>query len=317
MFKLPDLPSPKAEPHELADFAELLAWSKGTASAREIVAYLGRLDDNDYNIGCEDNDDENADELEEVMNEVERRKTACGDGYPFELELNGTVLRYISIDGNHRSDVYRYLLLSTRLNMKNQRAHADIDGTGLLEEIAARVLQCYLGPIRARSLVFGTASKGKFEDKVNHLCQELGEGGFFQNLDAVPAQANDDKLDAVAWIPFVDKKPGQLVVFGQCKTGSNWSGLITQLQPDAFLKRWTSSRTYLVSPLRALCVSEAADRSRWNGTVVYSGLFLDRCRMVDFCESLDPDLLSRVRAWNTAAYATVDIGQHKHKHGVK
>ena len=308
MFKLPALPSPKAELHELADFAELLAWSKGSASAREIVAYLGRQDDNDHNIGCDDNDDENADELDEVMNEVERRKAACGEGYPFELEFNGTVLRYIPVDDNHRSDVYRYLLLSTRLNMQSQRTHADIDGTGLLEEIAARVLQCYLGPARARSVVFGTASKGKFEDKVNYLCREIGEGGCFSNIDAVPVQANDDKLDTVTWIPFVDKKPGQLVVFGQCKTGTNWRDQITQLQPNAFLRRWTSSRSYLVDPLRALCVSEAADRSRWNGTVVYSGLFLDRCRIVDFCESLDPDLLSRVKVWNTAAYATVEIG---------
>ena len=308
MFKLPDYPSPKAESHELADFAELLAWSKGSASAREIIAYLGRLDDNDHNIGCEDNDDENADELDEVMNEIERRNSACGEGYPFELELDGTVLRYIPLDENHRSDVYRYLLLSTRLNMKNQRVHADIDGTGLLEEIAARVLQCYLGQTRARSMVFGTASKGKFEEKVNHLCQELGEGGCFSNIDNAAVHANDDKLDTVTWVPFVDKKPGQLVVFGQCKTGSTWGRHVTELQPEAFLKRWMSNRLYLLNPLRALCVSEAADRSRWNGTVAYAGLFLDRCRMVDFCESLDSDLLNRVKVWNTAAYATVDIG---------
>ena len=192
--------------------------------------------------------------------------------------------------------------------MKCQRIHADIDGTGLLEEIAARVLQCYLGPTRARSQVFGTSSKGKFEDKVNHLCQELGEGGCFKNLDTAPAQANDDKLDTVTWIPFADKKPGQLVVFGQCKTGSSWGGHITELQPEAFLKRWMSNGMYLLNPLRALCVSEAANRSRWGGTAVYAGLFLDRCRIVDFCESLEPDLLNRVKAWNAAAYATVGIG---------
>jgi hypothetical protein len=307
MFKLPELPSPKAEPHELADFAELLAWSKGSASAREIVAYLGRLDDNDHNIGCDDNDDENADELDEVMNEIERRKAACGDGYPFELTFDGTVLQYIPADGNHRSDIYRYLLLSTRLNMKTHRVHAEIDGTTLLEEISARALQCYLGPTRARSLVFGTASSGSFKDKVNQLCDELGEGGGFHCLDDASAQANDDKLDTVTWVPFADRKPGQLVVFGQCKTGSNWNGLITQLQPEAFLKRWTRNRMYLVNPLRALCVSEAADRSRWGGTVVYAGLFFDRCRIVDFCEELEQDLWSKVRTWNAAAKATVLI----------
>ena len=73
MFRLPNLPSSQAECHELADFAELLAWDKGSISAREIEAYLGRLGENDHNAGCDDNDDENADEIDEVMNELERR----------------------------------------------------------------------------------------------------------------------------------------------------------------------------------------------------------------------------------------------------
>lgn len=307
MFKLPGLPSPGAEPHELADFAELLAWVKGTTSAREIIAYLGRLDDNDHNIGCDDNDDENADELDEVMNEIERRKTACGDGYPFELESEGTVLRYVVTDHNHRADVYRYLLLSTRLNMKSQRVHAGIDGTALLEEISARVLQCYLGSTRARSIVFGiTAAPTAFEVKVNDLCQKIGEGGNFRNLDDAKVQAKDDKLDAVAWVPFSDSKAGQIVVFGQCKTGSNWEGLDTQLQPTGFIKRWMSS-PYLLDPIRALCISEAANRSRWSGVSVYSGLLLDRCRLVDFCESLDSNLLAKLHTWNAAAMTTVQV----------
>jgi hypothetical protein len=306
MFKLPDLPSPQAECHELADFAELLAWHRGSASAREIVAYLGRLDENDDNIGCDDNDDENADELDEVMNEIERRASACGRGYPFALECAGTVLRYAPNDEDHRSHVYRYLLLSTRLNMKDNRIHAGIDGAGLLEEVAANVLRCYLHPRRARSIVFGTSAPGGFTDKVNDLCHDLGEGGSFRNLDPGPVDANDDKLDTVAWVPFSDKSRGQLIIFGQCKTGSNWGGLVTQLQPEGFIKRWMTEG-YLLNPLRAFCVTEAADRSRWCGSCIYAGLFLDRCRLVDFCEELSPALFERIKAWSQAAKATVGM----------
>jgi hypothetical protein len=57
-----------------------------------------------------------------------------------------------------------------------------------------------------------------------------------------------------------------------------------------------------------LCVSEAADRSRWSGVTVYAGLFLDRCRLVDHCENIDPELLDRVKAWNAAAKKTVILG---------
>jgi hypothetical protein len=180
MFKLPNAPSARADTHELADFAELLAWVRGSTSAREIVAYLGRLEENDDNEGCDDADDENEAELDEVMNEIERRRDACQSGYPFTLELEGTVLRYTNPADDHRADVYRYLLLSTRLNMKTSRVHADIDGTTLLEELAARVIQCYLGTDRAHSVVFGTAAAGTFQEKIERLCHDLGEGNGFK-----------------------------------------------------------------------------------------------------------------------------------------
>ncbi len=304
MFKLPNLPSPQAECHELADFAELLAWDKGSVSAREIAAYLGRLDDNDHNVGCDDNADVNADEIDEVMNEIERRSSACGVGYPFALDLEGTVLRHVPNNEDHRTHLYHYLLLSTRLNMKDARDHAGIDGADLLEEIAAEILRCYLGPQRARSIVFGTSSPGSFEDKVNRLCHEVGEGGAFRTLDSAAVDANDDKLDTVSWVPFADNSRSQLIVFGQCKTGTNWSGMLTQLQPDGFIKRWMRE-PYLQDPLRAFCVAEAVNRSRWNGFCVFAGILFDRCRIVDFFTEPDAGLVEKIKAWSIAAKATV------------
>jgi hypothetical protein len=304
MFKLPGLPSSQAESHELADFAELLAWQKGSVSSREIIAYLGRVDENDNNIGCDDNDDQHGEELDEVMNEIERRAQACGNGYPFALDRQGTVVRYVGRPTDQRSEIYLYLLLCTRLNMKSNRTHADIDGAALFEQISAEILRLYLGGRRARSLVFGTSAAGAFEDKVNHLCQEIGEGGFYRALDP-KCDANDDKLDTVTWLPFSDKTPCQLVIFGQCKTGSNWAGLTTQLRPDGFIKRWMNT-PYLLDPVRAFCISEAANRAKWS-IATYAGLFFDRCRLVDFCEPLNSSLFNRVKAWNSAAKAAIEL----------
>lgn len=300
MFKLPHTPSPQAEVHELADFAELQCWINGSTSRREIIADLGRVDDNDNNIGCDDDDDENSDFLDEVMLEIERRESACGSGYPFKLDLEGTVLRFDKDNRGHRSIVYRYLLLSTRLNMKDDRVQSGVDGSLLLEEISAQVLKNYLGTTRARSFILGTSSTGKFPDKVTALCRELREGTEFRKLDDAAVNANDDKLDAVAWVPFSDLLPGQLIVFGQCKTGSTWGGLLTQLQPETFIKRWMRD-PILVTPIRAFCISEAANRSRWSGTCLAAGMLLDRCRLVDFCDNLSPDLLDRVSRWTAAA----------------
>ena len=303
MFKLPNPPSPQSDTHELADFIEMMSWDLGSASKREIVAYLGRVDDNDDNEGCNDDDDENSAFLDEVMNEIERRATACGNGYPFCLDLEGTVLRHQADVDQEKAIVYRYLLLGTRLNMKSNRIHGEIDGTVLMEELSAKVLQNYLGALRARSLVFGTAVTGDFSDKVESLCRELCEGVGFESLDESTVEANDDKLDAVAWVPFADRLPGQLIVFGQCKTGSNWGGLETQLQPDAFIKKWLRG-TIVVNPIRAFCIAEAADRSKWKGTCAIAGILFDRCRLVDYCDNLPRDLLDRILTWTTAAKAS-------------
>lgn len=304
MFKLPALPSPRADVHELADFAELLAWQNDSVSAREILAFLGRTGDNEYNEGVDDEDDLNANALDDVMVEIDRRSKSCLGGYPFALDLKGTVLRHDPNDTSERAVVYRYLLLSTRLNMTADKVQANIDGTGLLEEISAAVLRCYLGYDRAKSIVFGTAIGGTFPRKVDALCAALGEGGSFETLDPGPVNANDDRLDSVAWVPFSDMREGKLIIFCQCKTGSSWKEHTTQLQPDVFIKRWMKHRTFLVVPVRAFCVSEATCPTNWRGLVGYAGLLFDRLRVVDFLDRIDPGLLKRIQSWNAAA-ATV------------
>lgn len=306
MFMLPSLPSPKAEHHELADFAELLAWQKGSTSAREIIAYLGRLDDNQDNIGCDDDDDETTNQMDGVMNELGRRSNACGQGYPFKLELAGSVLRHDPGALEARSDAYRYLLLATRLNMKRHSRHASLDGTHLLEELAAQVLRCYLGRDRACSVVFGTAVKGDFAKKVTRLCRDLGEGGQFKNPDTARVDENDGGLDTVSWVPFSDKSRGQLIVFGQCKTGTSWPDHTLKLRPETFTRLWMSDPP-LFPPLRAFCIAEAADQGHWRKYSISAGLFFDRCRLVDFCEELSPEILDKIQNWTQAALATVQL----------
>lgn len=308
-FILPNLPSPHAYTHELADFAELLCLFYGRTSEREIIAYLGRIDDNETNDGCDDDEDKNAEVLGEVMKAIERREAACDSGYPFTLDSTGTVLKFDSRKlKDTQSIVYLYLLLSTRLNMKDNRIHAKINGADLLEDLSAHALRNYLGGSTARSLVFGTSVQGGFKDKVNHLCQALCEGsGFRQKNVNSPVHTKDDGLDAVAWVPFADCLPAQLIIFGQCKTGTSWRDSMTQLQPENFIKKWMHD-PFLVNPLRAFCVSEAGDRARWEGFAVDAGILFDRCRLVALSDGLSGVVLSDIRDWTLAAKQTTELG---------
>ena len=158
MFKHPGVPTVRAPAHELADFAELTAWRDGSVSTTALSRVLGRIEENDYGDGVPEKDEAEC-AAEEAYVEIEARSQACGKnaGYPFLIDARGSTLARCPGELNCRQLVYLYLLLATRLNMRDNRRHAEIDGTSLFEKLCAGVVRSYLGP-RAESMVFGTAS---------------------------------------------------------------------------------------------------------------------------------------------------------------
>ena len=305
MFKWPGVPSPRAPEHELADFAELVCWRQGFVSVTELTQSLGRLAENDYSGGVPEEDDIPND-INSAFREIELRIEACDGGYPFDIDEKGNALHIIQNSGNSKYIIYKYLLLATRLDMSTNRTHANIDGADLLEHLAAEAARLYLGT-RAESIVFGTAEGASdFPDKINSLCDSLGEGGGFVERGGSWRRKKDDKLDIVAWKPFTDHREGKLIAFGQCKTGTNWKDLVSQLQPVAFCSKWFHSQPIL-TPVRMFFVSEALSSVDWRNESVDAGLIFDRCRIVDFCDEISQDLFGEIAAWTKAAAQATEL----------
>ena len=184
--------------------------------------------------------------------------------------------------------------------------HAGIDGTLLLEELAADAAREYVGD-RAESLVFGTsAGLSDFREKADRLCQRLREGEGFLNRDRAEPTQRDGQLDVVVWKPFADGDPGKLIAFGQCKTGTDHKDTVTQLQPDSFCRKWLHSSPVL-TPVRMFFAAEAMSRLRWYSAASDAGLLFDRCRIVDFCDGLTDDVFAKVRTWTEAAAAATAL----------
>ena len=308
MFKWPALPSPRAHIHELADFAELTCWKDSATSATALSRSLARLEENDYSDGVPEEDEIDR-RVEEAYAEIERRQEASGDGYPFMIGDPGLTLQASQDTDNPRHVIYKYLLLATRLNMKDDRVHAGIDGALLLEELSAEAAREYFGD-RAKSIVFGTAAdNNRFPDKVNDLCYQLGEGGgFSNNYELRFTRVRDGKLDVVVWNPFTDGLPGKLIGFGQCKTGTYYENELTQLQPDVFRDMWMRS-PLVVLPVRMFFLAEAL-ASAGGGSIYTSrraGLLFDRCRIIDFCNEVNKDVIAKVRKWTEAAAKAVEL----------
>ena len=315
-FKWPGTPSPRPREHELADYAELVAWQHGMVSLTEVSRVLGRLAENDYSAAVGEGDpvsdienvsggvpeEDEVDQLaEDAFTELDRRVGACGPrGYPYKIAEQGYTLRIRTASSSPKHLLYCYLLLATRLNMTHNRHHADMDGTLLFEGLAAAAAQDYLGP-RAESMVFGTSADApNFKAKVNRLCECIEEGGMFRDRLGGQTSFRDGKLDIVAWKPFADRRPGKLIAFGQCKTGTSYKDSLTQLQPDSFLRKWVLDPP-LFTPVRMFFLSEALPTTDWKHLASDAGLLFDRCRVVEFANGVDDATVRRITAWTSAA----------------
>lgn len=310
MFRLPNPPTQQARIHEIADFVEWQAWCDGQQSLRTANSTIDRLSDNFENEGCDDDSDEVEQSLDEVAHETERRANACNGNYPFQLNPQGTVLQYIADEQDEATWIYLYLLLATRLNMRDHRRHVEIDGALLMEELCEVVIKNYLGGDRTRSLLFWTSTERSFEPLLNDLCKTFGEGGYYNPKDQGPHYTKDGKLDVVNWIPFADDRSNKLCIFTQCKTGTSWDKHLTELLPEAFLRTWTASGGFDLLPLRAFCVAEALDNTHWTEYNTKAGLFFDRCRLVDFASPIAPELLTKICKWTEAAREFVENDPH-------
>ena len=299
MFKWPGGPSPRAPEHELADYAELVCWEQGNTSATALVRDLDRLSENEYSDGVLE-EEETPKYVEDAYLEIERRMRACSGGYPFVLGKSGDTLHTNSSIDNSRSSIYKYLLLATRLNMNHNKCHASLDGTRLLEELAAETSQEYFGH-RAESLVFGAiAGAPSFQARVNALCCKIGEGDGYIDRANTKSNVKDGKLDVVVWKHFSDELAGKLVAFGQCKTGTNYKETLIHLQPDTFCKKWIQS-PLVTTPVRMFFLAEALPQGRWYDYASDAGVLFDRCRIVDFSNKVSKDTQQKVENWTAAA----------------
>lgn len=302
-YKLPGLPNKKADAHELADCVEIIALKQGQVSKIEIAELLNFGSDGDIQLR-EIEEDETESFTDDAWKEIERRIGYCGSNrYPFCINTSGNLVEF----KNDRSDyeyLYLYLLIATRLNMQEHKINSGIDGTLLLEKISEKVAANYLGE-RSSSFLFGTSSNEawarSFGDRVESLCAALGEGdGFSPKDDYLNNAIKDDGLDVVAWKNFSDNGKAKLIAFGQCKTGTNWKNTLESLNTSGFVKRWFKSPT-VVDPIKMFFLAEALPRYSWYSHTTRAGILFDRCRIMDFADSVSADVMGQVKAWTEEA----------------
>jgi hypothetical protein len=262
-------------PEALADWLELSALHAADqdASMGDAQRELDRL-----NCGSRES------LLGNVLTEFDRRERAAGrNAYPFErgntsIHLKGTAKGY---------PAYFFCLALSYYGWRIRKG-APENPWLLFEELSFFCAKNYLG---GNAILFGTSArqgtKGKnvFRKNVEALAKELGEGQCFASSKTFAAK--DSKLDIVAWKGFEDKRPSQVIIFGQCKAGGDWRNELTELDPNAFWDQWLSGGKGKVSQLlRSVFVPHRVfDDEEWDLRARWARLLFDRCRIVSHAHS--------------------------------
>lgn len=286
-------------PYIVADFLEFKCLqTESTVSSLNYRSLLSISDDEIDNEGIESSDDLSVDKLDEAIGECFNRSEACPNSYPF---VTGRSSLELKTEVDWHKDIYEFLLLTTRKNMQTQRVQAGYDGTELFEELCAEVVQEYYG-CHAKCKVFGTAVDGSFDKKVKGLIKDLNLNATYRKPKGTTGHEKDGGLDIVAWIPFTDKKDAQLIALGQCKTGTNWEGMLTELEPSTFFDCYISPAPCLKTVVKMFFVAESFGNYKWEYRYRSGGILFDRTRIMDYLPNqLKDGLLDKIQAWNHSA----------------
>lgn len=291
------IPSVTSNISDIADFLEVQCilspeQSYSINSARSTMS----IESDELNLdGIEDDDSRLLNRLEEALSEIEQRKRRCNNKYPFLIEHNRI---FVNVNvPQFYFDIYIYLLFATIWNMGSKRIMGGHDGSLLFEELSEKIAMSYFGE-NTKSMIFGTGAQERttFRDKIEALLRALNEGGNFKEPEGSTKRQNDGKLDIVVWKPFSDNRGSKLIGMGQCKTGTSWESVVTQLQPSVFFGSYCSMYPY-VEPIRMFFVA-ASCKEKWEELSRSGGIFFDRCRIMDYLpDSINEDLLNRIQCW--------------------
>lgn len=298
------LPSASADPVDHADWIELEAIRSldGSSSFEQLARYIrmsGTTDSLVDELDREDPHDAGGAQSDVVAMdawaEIEGRFQACGGpqgGYPFDLTQGSLTLR----NGWKSSPyIFQLLLCAFGLNAGPERSYPD----RRFEQLSAAALHKYIGGHgnAAEFYKFGHPREDGtgFRTALTNLCLRMNAGVVNAQASRINNQ-QDGGLDVVAWIPFRDRRAGQLVAFGQCTTAREWREKLFDTSPRTFRELWMREG-WEPFPVRVFLLPRCIPNDHWREANVKGGIVFDRCRIASLVDQFPRTLLDPCLTW--------------------
>ncbi len=172
------------------------------------------------------------------------------------------------------------------------------------EDISLDAARSYFGHnTRDGSYLFGfprRTDEKAFSAAVDKLSVLLGEGGGAKSVGPARDQ-KDAYLDLVVWHGFADRRPGQVIAFGQCAAGQNWRRKVTELPSgEVWCRAWMFDPP-AVPPIRMLFVPHRLTEEEWKTRSILGGVIFERCRIAYHSPVIPAHVASRCARWVVAA----------------
>ena len=235
--------------------------------------------------------------------ELSERAGWLRERYPVEISDDIALLRQEML----ARDVYRFLVLLRSRQLYRGALGDDGGESGrLFEELVKHALGAYAGSGPQHQVRFGVAGGSRGDGLPQPLpeaVQELSRRMFEKPGQVFDSQRGDFKADAVAWQPFGDDLPGQLVLIGQATiTEGDW-------KRDEPANRWTDKQPpntrlilFLARPITAVAFPETLSLTPTDmlDGLNFSSIPFDRLRLLSvLCdENLPSDLRESMRDWS-------------------
>lgn len=214
-------------------------------------------------------------EVANIWQEIDLRHYVADKAYPIR-SFEGRVERTQEWNEN---PAYAFQLLmacqsyyqSTRIARPGWNTTAK-----LFERLSTMALKQYLD---GKAINIGAPRDGAvptgFSDCLDYLCQNLGEERGAVRL--YTSKTKDDDVDVVAWCPFGDGRPGQVIILVQCAAGADWKSKTREIS----LGLWGEHVNWVTEPLKAFAFPfVCVDEFLWRRLSKESeGLLLDRLRI--------------------------------------
>ena len=314
MFALPQLVARhEHDPIRLADWVELnlLVNEEAVVSVVQVTDELADIppddsSDSERRFSPDEGTDagsdgsrgfwEIAEETADAGFEVLRERAAwLGDSYPIDVDGETAAL----LDDGPTRDVYRFLMLLRARQLYPDGLDDGAEQSGrIFESLVTHALGAYADT--AHRVRFGVAGGYRGSELPNPLpaAVEVIRQRMHEERGLVPPDAHGDyKADAIAWKPFGDELPGQLVLIGQATISEGeWT-------KEKVAKRWTDKQPsksrliqFLARPVTAVAFPETLSltpRETLKG-LEYSSIPFDRLRLLSLLR--DAELPASLRA---------------------